>query len=151
MPDLLRRWALIGLTVAAAAVVLIGVVTNSGDERDRVARIASGLRCPACQSVSVEEASAPIARDIRDSIATQVAAGRTDAEIKAFFVDKYGEWVLLDVPPRGRTLLLWLLPALGLGFGALAIGSRLRKPTSTRVAEDEPGTTETAVASSPRT
>ena len=129
----------------------VGVVTNSSDERDRVASIASGLRCPACQSVSVEEASAPIARDIRDSIATQVAAGRTDAEIKAFFVDKYGEWVLLDAPPRGRTLLLWLLPALGLGFGVLAIGSRLRKPASTPLAEDEAGTTETAVASSPRT
>ena len=129
MLDRVRRWALLALTAAAAAVVVVGVVgDSSGTEEDRVASIASSLRCPACQSVSVEEASAPIARDMRNEIAAQVAAGRSDAEIKAFFADKYGDWVILDTPPRGRTLLLWLLPGLALGFGVLAIGSRLRKP-----------------------
>ena len=148
MLDRLRRWALIALTIAAAAVV-VGGVLDSGSEadEDRVARIASSLRCPACQSVSVEEASAPIARDIRESIAAQVAEGRSDAEIKDFFATKYGDWVLLDTPPRGRTLVLWLIPGLVFGFGVLAILSRLRKTAPAAITEEPEGAEAAAVPS----
>jgi cytochrome c-type biogenesis protein CcmH len=55
---------------------------------------------------------------MRDEIATQIAAGRTDAEIRAFFVDRYGEWVLLSPPRRGLNLLPWLVPIGGVLVGA---------------------------------
>ncbi len=71
---------------------------------------------------------------MRAVIEEKVAAGQSDQEIEDFFIARYGEWILLDPPPRGKNLLLWALPALGLAVGAAAIFTR-RKP---RRAEAEP-------------
>lgn len=133
------RWAdrLAWLAAGIATVVIaVGLLTTPSAPADRVEAIASRLRCPVCQSVSVAESPSEQARDMREIIAQHVAEGRTDGEIVAFFVDRYGEWIILSPPARGGTLALWLLPPAAVLIGVvLAAGRRrrLRLPRGGRV------------------
>jgi cytochrome c-type biogenesis protein CcmH len=84
---------------------------------DEVHAIASELRCVVCQNLSVADSPSEMARQMRDLIRERLAAGDRPAAVKAYFVQRYGEWVLLAPPARGLNLLLWLAP-----FGAVAAG-----------------------------
>ncbi len=136
---LIRR----ALAVAAAAAVVIVVWGVAFDRApsatDRVDSLASRLRCPVCSSESIADSTSQIARELRGVIAEQVAGGATDDDVVDFFVARYGEWVLLDPPARGRNLLLFALPVLALGGGLAAmIGLRARS----RRRDPAPATTE---------
>ncbi len=89
--------------------------------------IASELRCPVCQNNSVADSPAELAQQMRALIQEQLKEGKSPAEIRAFFVSKYGDWVLLAPPARGVGLLLWLLPFVALGGGILGVGWFLRR------------------------
>jgi cytochrome c-type biogenesis protein CcmH len=115
------------LALAALAVAVFGVVGAPQPAEDRVETIASSIRCPVCQSVSVAESPAQQARDMRVIIEQQVDEGRSDDEIIAFFVARYGDWILLEPPARGDTLPLWVLPPLLLVFGIVVALRRRRR------------------------
>jgi len=104
--------------VAALALLLLvaGAVAGQDDFERRMLDIASGLRCPVCQNLSVADSTSELARDMRALIVDQLRAGKTPEEIRAYFVSKYGPWILLAPPARGIGLLVWVLPA----FGAVA-------------------------------
>jgi cytochrome c-type biogenesis protein CcmH len=133
--------------LALAAIVVTGLVQGSTAPPDRVGALAGRLRCPDCQSISVAESDSQTARAIRDEIGRMVAAGRSDQQVLDHFVARYGPWVLLDPPPRGITLLVWLLPAAGLvaGVGLLAAYRRRTSLRGAPPAWTEAGT-EAAVA-----
>lgn len=82
-------------------------------DADRVASLAAELRCPDCQALSVAESRTRAAAAIRDEIAAQVAAGRSDDEVRRHFVERYGAWILLapDDP------LVWWLPVVAVLAG----------------------------------
>lgn len=124
------RWAdrLAWFAAGIAAVsIAVGLLTAPPVSADRVDAIASRLRCPVCQSVSVAESPSDQARDMREIIVQQVAEGRSDEEIVAFFVERYGEWIVLAPPLRGGTLALWLLPPAAVLIGVImALGRRRR-------------------------
>jgi cytochrome c-type biogenesis protein CcmH len=84
--------------------------------------VASQLRCPVCRQLSVQDSQAELAREVKGVIRERLAAGESPEEVKAYFVSKYGEWILLAPPKRGFTLLLWVLPVVAVlgGAGALA-------------------------------
>ncbi|MEP3706999.1 cytochrome c-type biogenesis protein CcmH [Tateyamaria sp.] len=83
------------------------------------------LRCVVCQSESVASSNAQWAIDTRRVIREQVAAGQSDVQIVDFFVERYGEFVLMNPRPSGSNWLLWaagplmFLLAAGIGFGYL--------------------------------
>lgn len=88
------------------------------EERARV--ISQGLRCVVCQNQTIDDSSAPLARDLRLIIRERLVAGDNDEEVVAFVVNRYGDFVLLKPPFQGETYLLWFGPALILlGGGAL--------------------------------
>jgi cytochrome c-type biogenesis protein CcmH len=122
-----RGWLPAMALVVLAAVVVAGLAQGRTAPRDRAEALAARLRCPDCQSISVAESDSQTAQAIRAEIARQLAAGRSDQQVLDYFVARYGRWVLLDPPPRGATLLLWLLPvaALAAGMGVL-VGYRRR-------------------------
>ncbi|MEU3453412.1 cytochrome c-type biogenesis protein [Micromonospora sp. NPDC006766] len=106
---------------AGAAVGLLRSVRGTGEE-DRVRAVAAGLRCPACQGESVADSRSPIAAAMRQVVADQLAQGRNRAEIRQWFVQRYGPDVLAEPPAHGATVLLWAVPALtllGAGYAAL--------------------------------
>jgi cytochrome c-type biogenesis protein CcmH/NrfF len=85
-------------------------------------QLASELRCPDCQALSVAESRTAAAAAIRDEIAAQLAGGRSASEIRGHFVARYGQWILL----QPASPLVWLLPALVLLAGVASFGWWLR-------------------------
>jgi cytochrome c-type biogenesis protein CcmH/NrfF len=92
----------------------------------RVTRLASELRCPVCQGLSIHDSPSPLAQEMKGVIRTQVAAGWSDEQVEDYFISKYGEWVLLEPRAHGFNLLVYLLPALALlgGAGLIAVAVR---------------------------
>jgi cytochrome c-type biogenesis protein CcmH len=89
------------------------------------------IRCVQCQNEPIAQSTADIAGDMRVLVRERIAAGDSDAEIRAFFRERYGDFVLFRPPLDGRTLILWVTPALLLGGGLLAVlSSRRRKGES---------------------
>lgn len=76
----------------------------------KVFEIAGELRCPVCTAESVGDSSSQVAVNMRDIIQDQLEQGKSEAEILAFFQERYGDWILLNPPKRGIHLLVWLLP-----------------------------------------
>ena len=77
------------------------------------------VRCVVCQSQSIDESDAGIAVDLRRLIREDIAAGKSDDEIRQFLVDRYGDFILFTPPFKAETLILWLGPFVML-LGGLA-------------------------------
>ncbi|HEY8368015.1 MAG TPA: cytochrome c-type biogenesis protein [Thermodesulfobacteriota bacterium] len=90
-------------------------------EARRVQEISAQLRCVVCQALSVADSPSTTAQQMRALVLEQVRAGKSDEEILAYFVSRYGEWVLLAPPRRGFNLLAWGLPFVGIGIGIVAV------------------------------
>lgn len=88
--------------------------------------IGQQLRCLVCQNESIEESSAPLARDLRKIVREKVVQGQTQSEIMAWMTQRYGDFIRLKPVFNGETALLWLMPFLALG-GAFLLAFRLWK------------------------
>jgi cytochrome c-type biogenesis protein CcmH len=86
----------------------------------RTAAVAATLRCPVCQGESIQDSPAELAQDMRAVVREQLRAGRTPDEVKAYFVSKYGEWILLEPTMTGLNVLLYVFPVV-LVVGGLAV------------------------------
>lgn len=142
------RRALVALvlgTLAAAAGVALARSAGDPGRQDPVRAVSAELRCPACQGESVAESRSPIAAAMRQVVADQLAQGRDRAEIRRWFVQRYGADVLTDPPARGVRLLLWGVPVLVLLAGAYAAVRTLR-PRAVRPRVAGPGAPDTRSA-----
>ena len=88
---------------------------------DQVAEISGELMCPVCEGQSVAESNAQLARDMRAVIKTKLLEGNTKEEIMDYFVSSYGETILASPPPKGFSVILWLLPVLSVLIGGAII------------------------------
>ncbi|MEO1642126.1 MAG: cytochrome c-type biogenesis protein [Pseudomonadota bacterium] len=89
------------------------------------------IRCVACENEPVSQSAADIAGDMRVRIRTMVAEGKSDEEVRAWFVERYGEFVLFRPGSDGLTgKLLWGLPFIVLLMGAAVLF--LRRDTETK-------------------
>ncbi|MEX1183585.1 MAG: cytochrome c-type biogenesis protein [Gemmatimonadota bacterium] len=110
-------------------------------ELDRQTRdVAAQLRCVVCQGLSIQDSPSSLAQEMRAVVREQLAAGKSPDEVKQFFVDKYGEWVLLQPRASGFNLLVYALPVLMLIGGAVFVGVTARRLVSpARHAQQSPG------------
>lgn len=92
----------------------------------QVRRLARELRCPTCQALSIADSPSELAREMKGQIRARLQEGMTPEEVKASFVDAYGEWVLLSPDPTGFNLLVYVLPVavLLLGAGIVVVAMR---------------------------
>jgi cytochrome c-type biogenesis protein CcmH len=134
-------WIVLGVLVVA---VLTFVAVDSQPSRSpaaRAARLAHELRCPTCESESVADSQSPASAAIRADIKRRVNAGESDGEIKAFYVGKYTQYILLSPDSHGIGLFVWAAPiaVLILGGGGLALALRRwsHEPRLTATAADE--------------
>lgn len=118
------------LFLSLPALLLLLVPSNGLAQQVDDARakgLYSQLRCVVCQNQSILDSDADVARDLRQIVREQIAAGRTDDEIRTFLVARYGEFILLKPLFRWHTALLWLAPFLLLGAGALVAWRSIAK------------------------
>lgn len=111
--------------VAAALLCLSAASPNAADEA-RSRALFGEIRCVVCQNESIESSQAEIAADLRSVVREQVAAGRTDAEIREYLVARYGEFVLFRPAFSAGNALLWLGPFLVVLGGGAALLLRAR-------------------------
>lgn len=84
------------------------------------------IRCVVCQSESIDESDADLARDVRQLVRQQIAAGASDAQVKAFLVRRYGEFILLEPRFNLGNAALWLTPFVVVLAGAGVVIARRR-------------------------
>ncbi len=123
------RLGWMALVVVVVAALTVGVLDDRGpvSDTDRARAVGETIQCPVCNGQSVVESDAPIAARIRAQIERQVAAGRSDADIQAFFADRYGDFVVLEPAGDGVTGLVWVLPVVGVAVAAAGLGLTLAR------------------------
>ncbi|CCG03952.1 cytochrome c-type biogenesis protein CcmH [Blastococcus saxobsidens] len=112
--------AVVALCVVVVAVLgLLRAAAPDGNAslREQVDAVAAGLRCPTCQGLSIADSASVLAAGSRQVIEDQLRAGRSPDQIRQYFVDRYGEQVLLRPEASGTGILVWLLPALAVAAG----------------------------------
>jgi len=105
----------------------------------RARAISAGLRCLVCQNQSIDDSSAPLAKDLRVIVRERLVAGDSDDAIRDYLVARYGEFILLKPPLNAGTILLWGTPPAILLIGALALllRTRLRQADHGELSEEE--------------
>lgn len=131
---MIRAAALAGLVFLALASGFALAVTPDEMLEDpkleaRAEALSAQLRCMVCQNESIDESDAPLAHDIRVLVRQKILAGDSDAEIRAFLVARYGDFILLKPPFKPETFLLWTAPLLLLLAGGVAIALSFQRKT----------------------
>lgn len=83
------------------------------------------IRCVVCENEPVSQSTADIAVDMRRQIRKQIEQGSSDSDVRGFFADRYGNFVLFRPPTDGLGVLLWVFPFLLLAGAGIAIGVRM--------------------------
>lgn len=101
----------------------------------RTAAVASQLRCPVCQGLSIQDSPSELSQQMRAVVKDQLRAGKTPDEVKAYFISKYGEWILLEPKPHGFNILVYAMPVAlvvaGLAVIVVAVRKWTRPPSPT--------------------
>lgn len=105
-------------------------------QRDRYHDLLGELRCLVCQNESLASSSASLAGDLRTQVQDMINRGAGNREIKAYLVERYGDFVLYDPPVKPHTWLLWGGPFLILVLGA-AIAWRVMRTSRAGGAESD--------------
>ncbi|MGB0212160.1 cytochrome c-type biogenesis protein [Algiphilus sp.] len=113
---------MLGATVAGAQAPEL-----TAEQEQRAKALATELRCLVCQNQSIAESNAPLAQDLKRQVRQQIAAGRTDDDIRAYMRERYGDFVLYKPPVNATTGLLWFSPVILLLVAALLLRTRLRR------------------------
>ena len=102
------------------------------EQEKRAHALGKELRCLVCQSESIEDSNADLAKDLRIIVREHIAAGESDSQVKKYVVERYGDYVLLNPPFKAATLVLWGGPfaLLLAGFAAVALFYRRRQTSA---------------------
>ena len=137
----MKRALLIGL----ASIALMAGASEPSErlpdpaQEARARHLFKEVRCLVCQNESIDDSEAQLAGDLRQIVREQVKAGRSDAQVRTFLVERYGEFVLLKPAFSAGNAVLWLAPVGvllvggGLMFGLL----RRREEQSVELSQDE--------------
>jgi cytochrome c-type biogenesis protein CcmH len=117
---------MLGLALATAATAQQPAVSVD----DRVAyEVASQLRCVVCQNLSVADSPSEMAGQMRAIVRERLAAGDSPEQVQRYFVERYGEWILLAPPRQGFNLLVWVFPFVAVAVGLVVVAVMLRRWT----------------------
>ena len=123
------------ITVIITLIILSGTFSVSLAEEGekfsaRFRKLSDELRCPTCQGLSVKDSEAGFSNSIKDKIRELMKNGKSDEEIIAYFVKRYGEWILRSPTKQGFNLLLWILPGAGIVIGLFVVFLRAKRRTN---------------------
>ncbi len=125
---------------AILAVLLLAFAAAAFGQADEVAHpdakverrlkdLGEELRCLVCQNETLADSQAPLAEDLRNEIRGMIRQGKSNDQIRAYLVARYGDFVLYNPPFKSITVLLWVGPfaLLALGLGVMAFVLKRRR------------------------
>ncbi|MEN8174203.1 MAG: cytochrome c-type biogenesis protein [Pseudomonadota bacterium] len=126
---------LLGLGLLLSLGLQAGIETYQFDTPEQEAsykRLIAELRCLVCQNQNIADSNAELAQDLRRKTYEMVRQGKSEKEIVAFMVQRYGDFVLYRPPVNQQTLLLWIGPFIifGVGIAVLFVFVRRRRNRS---------------------
>jgi cytochrome c-type biogenesis protein CcmH len=122
-------------TFIAAVLLLAMAIPAAGQQpathatEQAVYEVASQLRCVVCQNLSVADSPSEMAGQMRAIVRDRLASGETPEQVRQYFVDRYGEWILLAPRRRGFNLVVWGFPIAAVVVGLAATIFLLRRWT----------------------
>lgn len=139
----LRHWLLSSLLCASFLHLPLAQANDAAPLADdpvaekRLVAISGELRCLVCQNESLAGSHAELAQDLRREIRSMIKAGKSDDEIMAFMVDRYGDFVRYRPPMRASTWLLWFGPFVLMLGGLIGLVLHLRRRAASNAVADE--------------
>ncbi|MCU1429364.1 MAG: uncharacterized protein JWL83_3364 [Actinomycetia bacterium] len=136
----LAPWIGLVVVLAISLVVLVGRSQPSHSPAARASRLDHQFKCPDCEGESIANSQTAAAIAIRADVRRRIARGETDAQIRAYYVERYPD-INLQPGSSGINLLIWAAPVLALvaGFGGIVmmLQRAKRQPRLTATADDE--------------
>ena len=129
---------LCGLAVATPSVPGASDLVAEDPLERSVREISLQLRCPVCQGENLYDSQSSLASEMRAIIREQLAEGRSESEIIAFFVDRYGDYVRLAPRLGGGQLVVWLLPLAALALGTVGVTVAIRRRQQATTSDRRP-------------
>jgi cytochrome c-type biogenesis protein CcmH len=117
-----------------AAVFCLAAAADPGDrladpgQEARARALFEQIRCVVCQNESIDDSEADLARDLRQTVRGQIAAGQSDAQIRGFLTQRYGEFILLRPRFSAANAVAWLAPFAIVLTGAVVLLARVARP-----------------------
>ncbi len=137
-------YALLFSILLAVAPAFAQVATNAAPlqfhdraEERRFHALTSELRCVMCQNQSLADSNAQIAHDLRAEVLELMRQGKSDAQIKQFLVQRYGEFVLYRPQLEADTWLLWFGPLLLVIAGGIVVARIVRRRAKAPLPTDD--------------
>ena len=124
--------ALLSLMTVTAGAVDTEAPLQTAEQQSLYRKLLEEVRCMVCQNQNLADSNAPLAQDMRRELRRMVEEGASEADVKQFLLDRYGDFALYRPRLAPNTLLLWVGPGvivvLALGAIALVIRRRMRMP-----------------------
>ena len=132
----MKRLVLLLLVVSGATFAVDPTTMPTPELQQRYEEITHGLRCMQCMNNSIADSPVGLASDLRRDVKEMLLAGKTDAEIREYMVQRYGNVILFTPPVSGSSLWVWVLPGLAVLAG-LVIGVRIVRRRASLVEQDD--------------
>ena len=124
--------ALLSLMAVTATAVDTEAPLQTAEQQSLYRKLLEEVRCMVCQNQNLADSNAPLAQDMRRELRRMVEEGASEADVKQFLLDRYGDFALYRPRLAPNTLLLWVGPGvivlLALGAIAVTIRRRMRMP-----------------------
>lgn len=120
-------WLVMAVVVTGVLVLAGGTPDSRRSDESRAQSLGEQLKCLQCAGESVAASQAPLAQQFRKEIDRQLDQGATDPQILDWFVERYGDEVLLDPPTSGLSALVWVLPVLAVLAAVVGLWVALRR------------------------
>jgi len=124
-----RKYLMLALLLAIAPLAHAGEAAPAADDpvlEKRVYKLAEELRCLVCQNQTIADSHADLATDLKNQIREMLRQGKSEKEIKAYMVARYGDFVLYRPPVEAKTWVLWIGPFALMGIGIVVLFTKLR-------------------------
>jgi cytochrome c-type biogenesis protein CcmH len=134
------RWLMLVSLLLTSPGWAIDTSENMADPEHQAlyATITQEVRCLVCQNQTIGNSTAPLAADLRREIRRMIEAGQSEAEIKEFLVERYGDFILYKPLFRKWNLVLWLGPVMFLLIGFIALSRIVSRRAQLPIDEDAP-------------
>ena len=120
------RFFLLGLLFLLVTIFVQNASAQEPVTDDEVNAIAKGIYCPVCENTPLDVCPTKACADWRDEIRNMLAEGKTETEIRQYFVDRFGDRVLGTPPARGLNWLAYIIPPIAILGGIILLYSAFR-------------------------